>query len=619
MSPQRAPAPVRLITVVAAVACVALAAVMAVLLTGRRGGAVRRAEAPRPPDSREVDLKERVRHREYRDGRPAVDVRGERFYRGPDGRNHLAGSVEVASLGPEGATVARLTAEEVVYDPGSLLFTFTGDVRIEAGGVALEGGCFSYDKPRGLFETTGGGRFSSRTIAGSAPEIAYLEGPDEVRLGGGFQAALTGAGGTGSGLTVSGDSLVYARKERRGRVQGRAGLSTGPCRGTAAAVAFTVDPDETALESAVFEGAARLTLGRGRPTGPAESGIAAARIAVAFPGLSAESWPVDAEGDVVLILTAQAGRTIKIVTPAASLRLDREGGPLSWSASGGVAAEIDAASGPGFALAGGAASFEASSGVVRVEREPGRPAAADSADVRVEADEIVIGPGPEDLGASGGVECLLKPGGDASPAAGLFSATESVTVRCDSMAWPGGGSETMFSGGVLARQGARVLRAGELFLARRSGDLRGRGGVAVEMDQGGAGDPAGRRIELGGRDMVYRSERGALSLSDGAFVRLPEARLEAETLSAVIDREQAGVESLEGRKGVSVSKGAYKGRSEKASYEAATRTLTLTGRPVLTDGQGGSAKGAKLTFDLADDKILIENEGPGRATTVIRS
>jgi hypothetical protein len=41
--------------------------------------------------------------------------------------------------------------------------------------------------------------------------------------------------------------------------------------------------------------------------------------------------------------------------------------------------------------------------------------------------------------------------------------------------------------------------------------------------------------------------------------------------------------------------------------------------PILTDDKGGSARGAKLTFDLADDKILIENEGPGRAATVIRS
>jgi lipopolysaccharide export system protein LptA len=61
------------------------------------------------------------------------------------------------------------------------------------------------------------------------------------------------------------------------------------------------------------------------------------------------------------------------------------------------------------------------------------------------------------------------------------------------------------------------------------------------------------------------------------------------------------------------------GRSEAAAYQAAADQLTLTGSPSLTDGKGGSARGAKLTFDLADDKILLENEGPGRSTTIIRS
>ena len=87
----------------------------------------------------------------------------------------------------------------------------------------------------------------------------------------------------------------------------------------------------------------------------------------------------------------------------------------------------------------------------------------------------------------------------------------------------------------------------------------------------------------------------------------------------VIGREDKAVESLEAKTAVAVSKGHYEGRSEAASYQAAARRITLTGKPVLTDGKGGSARGAKLTFDLADDKILIENEGTGRATTVVRS
>ncbi|MGE5741477.1 MAG: LptA/OstA family protein, partial [Candidatus Aminicenantes bacterium RBG_16_66_30] len=86
-----------------------------------------------------------------------------------------------------------------------------------------------------------------------------------------------------------------------------------------------------------------------------------------------------------------------------------------------------------------------------------------------------------------------------------------------------------------------------------------------------------------------------------------------------VGREGNAVDSLSASTGVSVFNGRYVGRAETASYQAATGRITLTGRPVLTDDKGGSARGAKLTFDLTDDKILIENEGPGRATTVVRS
>lgn len=157
--------------------------------------------------------------------------------------------------------------------------------------------------------------------------------------------------------------------------------------------------------------------------------------------------------------------------------------------------------------------------------------------------------------------------------------------------------------------------------------MRGRGGVSVGLEQDVAGrasgaaadDAGGGRIELGGEDLAYLSDARTLTLSGQAHVRLPAARLEAGTVAAVLGRDGRAVESLEAKSDVRVSKGRYQGRAEAASYRASTRRLDLTGRPVLTDDKGGSARGAKLTFDLADDKIFIENEGPGRATTVVRS
>ena len=85
---------------------------------------------------------------------------------------------------------------------------------------------------------------------------------------------------------------------------------------------------------------------------------------------------------------------------------------------------------------------------------------------------------------------------------------------------------------------------------------------------------------------------------------------------------------LEGRKeikdlraggGVVVFLGRYEGRGGDARYDPEDETLVLTGAPVLVEKGQGATRGDKLTFRLADDKILIENKGQGRSITVVKS
>lgn len=619
MSAQKASAPVRFARWAAAVAIVALAVLLVIRLAGRREAPPAAPAAP-PPEGQVVDLKERVRHQEFREGRAVADIRGGSLVRGPEGRNHLTGSVEVLSLSAAGETVSRLTADEVAYDPGSLRFTISGHVRVEAGGVVLEGDAFDYDKSTGLFETKSGGRFASKTMSGSAPEIFYSESADEVRLGGGFLADIVNARRAEKTLSVSGESLFYARRERRGRVDGQADLRGGRCRGTSAAISFVATRDEASFESAVFEGAASVVFGGTESPGETSVEIRADRIAVTF---SRESFAVDtveAGGDVGISVRAPDGGETAVGAPAATLKLSPEGELTSWAASGGITASLDDGAGrAGLNLEADRAVYDRADGIVRAQGRPGLGAVASSEEARIEADAISAGPGSRNLAASGRVECLLR-SGEGMRAPGFFSSAVDVSVSCGSLVFRDGAPSFAFSEKVRARQGADILRAGELELTLETGDMSGRGGVSAELSQAVAGNAEKRTIEIGGQDMVFRPDTRTLTVSSRAYVRLPDALLEAATISAVICREEGqAVESLEAKTDVAVSKGRYRGLAEAASYQAAARRITLTGKPVLTDGKGGFARGAKLTFDLADDKILIENEGTGRATTVVRS
>ncbi len=119
--------------------------------------------------------------------------------------------------------------------------------------------------------------------------------------------------------------------------------------------------------------------------------------------------------------------------------------------------------------------------------------------------------------------------------------------------------------------------------------------------------------------MEFSAAGRVLTFEGRSYVQLSGARLEARSVSAVLAPGARAVVSLSARTDVVLSKGRYEGRGAAAAYEAASDRLVLTGKPVLTDGKGAAARGDKLTFDLADDKILLENEGQGRTTTVVKS
>ena len=617
MSAQKASAPARLAAGLAAVVLVAVAAAVAVRLTHRRDLPAPAAVEP-PPQGRAVDLKERIRQQEFESGRLVAEIRGDAFERGADGLNHLRGAIEVANLGPDGRVVSRLKAAEVVYAPGSLRFTVRGGVRVEAGDVVLEGETYDYDKAAGLFGTNSGGRFESTTLAGRAAEIAYDEAADEIRLGGGFLVEMTGPASEAKTLAVSGESLTYARRERRGRAEGRAELRGGGSLATAETIVFAVAANDEAVESAVLEGRAKASFMNDASKSGEGGEVDGDRITVAFARDPFAVRDASAEGKVRLTRREAGGAAVRVEAPVAALTFDRGGGLSGWSASGGVRAEIREADGSVRSLEGEKASFDRAADRIRAESVPGRRPVADSIEARVEADAVMICPAAGGLQASGGLRCVFR-SETAGRTPGFFTPGEDVLVTCEAMSLAPGGASALFKGNVRARQDEGSLEADELEFSSEKGETRGRGGVAAALPGTPKDGEAAGAVLMRGQEMTYVAETRALSFTGRAAARLPEASLEARTVAAVVAPGGKSLRSLSARTDVIVRKGAYEGRAGAADYEAAADRVVLTGNPVLTDGKGGSARGTKLTFDLADDKILVENEGSGRSTTVIKS
>jgi lipopolysaccharide export system protein LptA len=400
-------------------------------------------------------------------------------------------------------------------------------------------------------------------------------------------------------------------------VDGRAGFEGAAFIGSSAAASFVASEDGTSLESAVFEGAAKVVFKGDEATGERGGEIGADRIAVGFGRDPFDLVLAKTSDRSSLSFRSAAGRAVTVHAQTTLLNFFRDPDSVTWAAAGGVRAEITDAHGPGRALEGEEAVFDGAR-VLHMYGRAGQAAVADSVEARIEAPQIHVATASEGLLASGGVAGVLKDD-EGRRKAGFFSPGEDVVFSCRQLELRPEISVSLFTANVLLSQGTDTLRAYEIELAGDQGRMSGAGGVAITLTEAAEGRAGLRTIDLGGEEMAYRPDLGTLTLTTKAYVRLPEAGLVAERVSAVMGRGGQSLESLTAAGGVAVSRGEYVGRSEAAAYQAASDRLTLTGSPVLTDGKGGSARGVKLTFDLADDKILLENEGPGRSTTIIRS
>ena len=61
------------------------------------------------------------------------------------------------------------------------------------------------------------------------------------------------------------------------------------------------------------------------------------------------------------------------------------------------------------------------------------------------------------------------------------------------------------------------------------------------------------------------------------------------------------------------------GRGKEAHFDVENEAIVLLGNPVLIDKNRGKIEGDKLTFFLADDRIIVENQGKERSLSVIKS
>ncbi|MFQ5926075.1 MAG: LptA/OstA family protein [Terriglobia bacterium] len=269
----------------------------------------------------------------------------------------------------------------------------------------------------------------------------------------------------------------------------------------------------------------------------------------------------------------------------------------------------------------GRAWFEAERGVFVFTEQP----TLWDATLRLSAERVELGQRDEHVAASGNVRTTYAGSGarrllgSALPVHAVAEQMEGARSR------PGRPGWTRYTERARLWQGANRLAADTIELQESPRQIVARGHVTSLLVErhSRARNPSARVLHITSERFSYREaeERGLYEgkvRGEGVF-----GKLQAERLEVFLTESRSGggaeVERARALGSVVIEQSGRRAQAENAEYTVANETLVLWGgEPQLIDSQHGTTRGARLTFNLADDTILIE-AGTGSRTVTRRT
>lgn len=254
--------------------------------------------------------------------------------------------------------------------------------------------------------------------------------------------------------------------------------------------------------------------------------------------------------------------------------------------------------------------------------------------VSTEANMIVLNQQTEDFTAEGKVYSTRIPDkkkGD-KPATGMLSGQESMQARANRMTSTQKNDLIRYIGDAVLWQGSDRIKADEVEIRRKDGQLKARGQVfsqfqdkAEESAAKNAG-PSTTFTVVRAKEMDYNDkERIAIYRQDVQLER-PGLKVKSKELRAFfVDDANGGskVDRAVADGSVAIdqeAKGRRRlGNSEHAEYMIEQEKITLEGgTPTVVDSVKGTTKGRKLTLLSKEDRLIVEGEPTAPVVTRLK-
>ena len=593
--------------------------VIAGFFLSRWRGQPRIEVADRKIPSQKIESQEKVRHFVYKGDKGRIELKADKNFVGADGLFQLEGNVEVVQYGLNDRPPIIIKGNEVAYDKDFLRIKFKGEVRVRCRDTDIKTSQLEYVKADEVITTDQGVEFESRKGKGSALRMSYWINQERLLFQDKVVFDAKTTANKAETVHIEGDSLEYNRQSRRGLVKGNVSLLMGRSRASAGRLSFDLTGTGERFRIVLLEENVTASVVHGG--GSAERSIEAGSLRLrVFPDTD-QVRTLEAKNGCRAVFPLASGVPAEITAPQLKASFDREGRLRTLGAKGGVQVVERATGDSGERTISGdslAVNGKEETMIFFSDGEKGVSRMA-SPQAELEAKTISLGLGSGDMKAEGDVKAILQPGNGGKAPTGLFAGREPVFVTAGSMRYIKGAKRSIYEGSARFWQGKQTVQADTIQVLEGTGSLEGRGKVKSQFWHKPKDGKAEEKVEVSGDAMEFRPEERRVYFRKTCLLKAREAVLEAETIIMDLAEVSADMMTIVAKGSVKIRQGAWEGQGGRAEFAVPEETIVLLENPVLIDKDKGETRGDKLTFQLADGRILIENRRRDRSITVIKS
>lgn len=581
-----------------------------------------------------IERQEKVEHIESKGKEGSLHLRTDTFYLGEDARNHLEGNVKIVFFKRREGKDIFLYGDKVDYDQDWNEFVSSGQAKAEFEDLTIESNLLHYENKKEIFWTDKGVSFYSLRLEASAGTMSYSMKDDRINLTERVRLQMKPKRKTSHPFVANGNSLTYSRENKAGAMEGSIQVFHGESRASADSLRFELFPDGENVKALTLKGNVRAMLVVEDEKDASNQGQSSFMTRSVRREAEADEMEMrvfpDAENILKIdTLQAQGNCTFKFYSSTGGLtQIQAESVRFVFTPQGEVEkfqaikgarmVEKDEESGEERFIAGESLAIEGEDKPLLVKGNAESEASLVSAASDVFAEQISIFLDSKDLEVRKGVKVTLKPRRDEEKPIAIFSKEQPVFIKAEEMRYFNREKRFVFRKEIKAWQEKSELLAGEVVLEQETGKVLGAAGIRVVFPHKPKEEREEERVEISSRTMTFEPDQNLVLFETKCSLRIREYNLLADSLFLFRKEEKGDIQSLVARKKVKIIRDQTEATGEEARYDPENETVTLVGNPVLTDKEMGITRGDKLTFYIADGRILVENQGRERSVTIIK-